>query len=81
MHHKYHLKGKRNKGKQAPAAPNFKKMVHSDIPQTPEFISRVANLPVVHSAIDYASDAYIKAKVKFQVILCVSVILILTCII
>ncbi|EFX83255.1 hypothetical protein DAPPUDRAFT_315704 [Daphnia pulex] len=37
-------------------------MVHSDIPQTPEFISRVANLPVVHSAIDYASDAYIKAK-------------------
>jgi hypothetical protein len=69
MHHKYHLKGKRSKGKQTPptpAAPNFKKMVHSDIPQTPEFISRVANLPVVHSAIDYASDAYIKAKVKFS---------------
>jgi hypothetical protein len=37
-------------------------MVQSDIPQIPEFISRVANLPVVHSAIDYASDAYIKAK-------------------
>ena len=69
MHHKYHLKGKKNKNKRAPhipAAPDIKKMVHSDIPQIPEFISRVANLPVVHSAIDYASDAYVKAKVKFS---------------
>lgn len=68
MHHKYHLKGKRNKNKQAiplPVAPNVNKMVQSDIPQIPEFISRVANLPVVHSAIDYASDAYVKAKVLF----------------
>jgi hypothetical protein len=69
MHHKYHLKGKRSKNNQPaiplPAAPKVnKKMVQSDIPQIPEFISRVANLPVVHSAIDYASDAYIKAKVN-----------------
>lgn len=38
-------------------------MVQSDIPQqNVEFLSRVANIPVVHSAIEYATDAYIKAK-------------------
>jgi hypothetical protein len=70
MHHKYHLKGKRNnKNKQSiplPASPNINKMVQSDIPQIPEFLSRVDNLPVVHSAIDYASDAYVKAKVRLS---------------
>ena len=40
-------------------------MVQSDIPQqNVEFLSRVVNIPVVHSAIEYATDAYIKAKVK-----------------
>lgn len=63
MHRKY-LRGKRNnKSKQVPEAHH--KMVQSDIPQIPEFLSRVANIPVVHTAIDYASDAYGKAKVKF----------------
>lgn len=65
MHRKY-LKGKRNnKSKQARAAEY--KMVQSDIPQIPEFLSRVANFPVVHTAIDYASDAYGKAKVRTSI--------------
>lgn len=63
MHRKY-LKGKRNdKSKQVPATNKYK-MVQSDIPQMPEFLSRVANIPVVHTAIDYASDAYGKARVN-----------------
>lgn len=67
MHRKY-VKGKRSNKQQGPAQRtkfNDKKMVQSDIPHMPEFLSRVANIPVVHSAIDYASDAYGKAKVFF----------------
>lgn len=67
MHRKY-LRGKRNKSNQVPTAAHHKdyKMVQSEIPQMPEFLSRVANIPVVHTAIDYASDAYEKAKVVFN---------------
>lgn len=65
MHHKYRLKGKRNI-RDKPIEPDTSEtsniMVQSETPQMPEFLSRVANLPVVHSAMDYASDTYMKAK-------------------
>lgn len=70
MHHKYRLKGKRNNRDNKPIVPETSEtsniMVQSETPQMPEFLSRVANLPVVHSAMDYASDTYMKAKVSFD---------------
>ena len=67
MHRKY-LRGKRNnKSKQQPAQGKFNKMVQSEYPQVPEFLSRVANIPVVHTAYEYAQDAYGKAKVTLDV--------------
>lgn len=71
MHRKY-VQGKRANRKPLKHAPSHQqsesslKMVQSDIQsqqQHVEFLSRVANIPVVHSAIEYASDAYTKAKV------------------
>ena len=76
MHRKY-VQGKRNRANKGNNrqqqhqvdkvrhSPLPTKMVQSDIPQqNVEFLSRVVNIPVVHSAIEYATDAYIKAKVK-----------------
>lgn len=75
MHRKY-VQGKRNRANKGnnrqqhqvdkvKHSPLPTKMVQSDIPQqNVEFLSRVVNIPVVHSAIEYATDAYIKAKVK-----------------
>ena len=71
MHRKY-LKGKRNNKERQANIAGKSKMVQSDIPQVPEFLSRVANIPVVHTAIDYASDAYGKAKVEFIILILVA---------
>ncbi len=57
-----HLRGRKNKSKQQVAED---KMVHPEVPHVPEFLSRVANIPFVHTAYEYASDAYGKAKARF----------------
>lgn len=59
MHRKY-VAARRNKAR----ANKGNKMVQSESAHVPEFISRVANIPVVHSALGYATDAYDKAKVQ-----------------
>ena len=42
-----------------------KKFQQSEVPQI-EFLTRVAKLPVVSSAIEYATDTYGKAKVRVK---------------
>lgn len=71
MSHRKYVKGKRSKvsKQKSPTEDNIKKMDSQQKPQvTPQvdFLSRVAKFPLVHSAVEYASDAYAKTKVSFH---------------
>ena len=79
MHRKY-VKGKRSKKtskqKSSESKKNNRKMnghqkeqVSPIISPHKDFLSRVASIPVVHAAMGYASDAYIKTKVSFLIAL------------
>lgn len=80
MSHRKYVKGKRShKGSKQKSweANNHKKMDRQQKPQQEvqqepqvmpqvDFLSRVAKFPMVHSAMEYASDAYNKTKVSFH---------------
>ena len=52
----------------------FERMSKMDLESEVEFFSRVANLPLVNSAIGYASGAYYNAKVgrKYEITISIS---------
>ena len=63
MHRKY-VQGKRNNRTKRVAVGNMVQQKEQVPDQHVEFFMKVANIPVVHSAIEVASDVYTKAKVS-----------------